>query len=73
MEALNALQRLNFRIIEDPPTPLPSPTFPFFLLSPRDRRAEYGGSIQFTARAIGRPQPNVTWLKEGKQVERSAR
>ena len=67
------MQRLHCRIIEDPPTPLPSPTFPFFLLSPRDRRAEYGGSIQFTARAIGRPQPTVTWLKEGKQVERSAR
>ena len=61
----------NARIIEDPPTVLPSPTFPFFLLSPRDRRAEYGGSIQFTARAIGQPQPIVTWFREGKQIERT--
>ena len=49
------------------------PTFPFFVLSPRDRRAEYGGSIQFTARAIGRPPPLVTWYKEGKRIEDTAR
>ena len=60
------------KIIEDPPSPLPGPTFPFFLLSPRDRRAEYGGSIQFTARVIGQPQPAVTWFKGGQQIESTA-
>ncbi len=39
-------------------------------MSPRDRRAEYGTAIQFACRAIGNPEPEVTWYKEGKELRR---
>ncbi len=48
---------------------LTSDTFPCFLVTPRDRRIEYGSNIQFMCKPAGSPKPKVKWLKDGEEID----
>ena len=50
------------------PSLLTSPTAPCFAPAPRDRRVEFGGSVQFMCKPLGRPSPDVKWYKQGQEM-----
>ena len=51
-----------------PPEPPAAPTAPCFAPAPRDRRVEFGGSVQFMCRPVGSPPPVVRWYRQGEEM-----
>jgi hypothetical protein len=59
---------VNFYRIIGCPENLESKTFPFFGLTPRDRRIDLGCPVLFMCKPFGLPAPKVTWFKDNKPL-----